>query len=177
MNIRFAFLLFLVFSAQLFSQQAYYNHVNLNLTGLTLKEALAVKIINTHTRTLFYDQIWNASKATDVNPNNPNEVLLLYGWENGTDSDVTNDRWRNKESNGGITGNWNREHVYSRSLGTPDLGEAGPGSDAHHLRPADVQRNSSRGNRKFSDANGNSGATSEIYSDPIDGTNSAGWYP
>ncbi|MBG7612970.1 endonuclease [Polaribacter sp. BAL334] len=177
MNIRFTFLLFLVFSVQLFSQQAYYNDVNLNLTGLTLKEALAVKIINTHTRTLFYDQIWNASKATDVNPNNPSEVILIYGWENGTDSDVTNDRTRNINNFSGSSGDWNREHVFSRSLGTPDLGEAGPGSDAHHLRPADVQRNSSRGNRKFSDANGNSGATSEIYTDPIDGTNSAGWYP
>ena len=177
MNIRFTFLLFLVFSAELFSQQAYYNDVNLNLTGLTLKEALAVKIINTHTRTLFYDQIWNASKATDVNPNNPSEVVLIYGWENGTDADITNNRARNINSYGGTVGNWNREHVFSRSLGIPDLGEAGPGSDAHHLRPADVQRNSSRGNRKFSDANGNSGATSEIYKDPIDGTNSAGWYP
>lgn len=177
MKIRFSFLLFILSLAQLIAQESYYNNVNLNLTGLTLKEELAVKIINTHTRTLFYEQIWNASKATDVNPNNPTEVLLLYGWENGTDSDVTNDRSRNKESNGGSTGNWNREHVYSRSLGTPNLGEAGPGADAHHLRPSDVQRNSSRGNRKFSNASGNSGASSEIYTDPIDGTNSAGWYP
>lgn len=177
MKIRFSFLLFLLFFVQFYAQQAYYNDINLNLTGLTLKEALAVKIINTHTRTLFYDQIWNASKATDVNPNNPSEVILIYGWENGTDSDVTNDRTRNINNFSGSSGDWNREHVYSRSLGTPDLGEAGPGSDAHHLRPADVQRNSSRGNRKFSDANGNSGATLEIYTDPIDGTNSAGWYP
>lgn len=177
MKIRFSFLLFLLFFVQFYAQQSYYNNVNLNLTGLTLKEELALKIINTHTRTLFYEQIWNTSKATDVNPNNPTEVLLLYGWENGTDSDVTNDSSRNKESNGGSTGNWNREHVYSRSLGTPNLGEAGPGADAHHLRPSDVQRNSSRGNRKFSNASGNSGATSEIYTDPIDGTNSAGWYP
>jgi endonuclease I/chitodextrinase len=177
MKIRFSFLLFLLFFVQFYAQQGYYNDVNLNLTGLTLKEALAVKIINTHTRTLFYDQIWNASKATDVNPNNPSEVILIYGWENGTDSDVTNDRTRNINNFSGSSGDWNREHVFSRSLGTPDLGEAGPGSDAHHLRPADVQRNSSRGNRKFSDANGNSGATSEIYTDPIDGTNSAGWYP
>ena len=79
MNIRFAVLLFLVFSSKLFSQQSYYNDVNLNLTGLTLKEELAVKIINTHTRTLFYDQIWTASKATDVNPNNPTQQILQVG--------------------------------------------------------------------------------------------------
>ena len=177
MNIRFAFLLFFAFSLKILSQQGYYNDVNLNLTGLTLKEELAVKIINTHARTLFYDQIWNASKATDVNPHNSTQVLLIYGWENGTDSDTTNDRFRDINANGAASGTWNREHIYSRSLGTPNLGESGPGADAHHLRPTDVQRNSSRGNRKFSDATGNSGPTSEIYKDPIDGTNSAGWYP
>lgn len=178
MKIRFSFLLFLLFFVQLFAQESYYNDVNLNLTGLTLKEELAVKIINTHTRTLFYEQIWNASKATDVNPNNPTEVLLLYGWENGTDSNVTNDRERNINLNGSGNGTWNREHVYSRSLGTPNLGESGPGADAHHLRPTDVQRNSSRGNRKFSNATGSpSGATSETYIDALSGTNSAGWYP
>ena len=75
MNIRFAFLLFFAFSLKILSQQGYYNDVNLNLTGLTLKEELAVKIINTHARTLFYDQIWNASKATDVNPHNSTQVL------------------------------------------------------------------------------------------------------
>jgi len=166
MNIRFAFLLFLVFSLQLFSQQAYYNDVNLNLTGVTLKEELAVKIINTHTRTLFYDQIWNASKATDVNPTNPSQVLLMYGWENGLDGDVTNDKFRGIDLNGGSVGDWNREHVYSRSLGTPNLGEAGPGADAHHLRPSDFQKNSSRGNTKF--ANGIGVAS---------GVSSGGWFP
>ena len=166
MNIRFTFLLFVAFSLQILSQQAYYNDVNLNLTGLTLKDELAVKIINTHTRTLFYDQIWNASKATDLNPSNPAQVLLMYGWENGTDGDVTNDKFRGINLNGGSVGDWNREHVYSRSLGTPNLGEAGPGADAHHLRPSDFQKNSSRGNTKF--ANGTGVAS---------GASNGGWYP
>lgn len=166
MNIRFTFLLFIAFSLQIFSQQAYYNDVNLNLTGLTLKEELAVKIINTHTRTLFYDQIWNAIKATDVNPNNPADVLLLYGWENRIDGDVTNDRFRGINLNGGSVGNWNREHVFSRSLGIPNLGEAGPGADAHHLRPTDFQKNSSRGNRLFATGTG-----------VASGASSGGWFP
>jgi len=156
----------LISSVTTFSQQTYYNDVNLNLTGTTLKEELATKIISTHTRFLFYDQIWDASKATDVNPNNNQEVVLIYGWENGTDADVTNDRTRGINNNSGNVGDWNREHVYSRSLGTPNLGEAGPGSDAHHLRPADTQRNSSRNNRKFTAGSGFSGAQSN-----------GGWYP
>lgn len=156
----------LISSVTTFSQQTYYNDVNLNLTGTTLKEELATKIISTHTRFLFYNQIWDASKATDVNPNNNQEVVLIYGWENGTDADVTNDRTRGINNNSGNVGDWNREHVYSQSLGTPPLSDQGPGSDAHHLRPADTQRNSSRNNRKFTAGSGFSGAQSN-----------GGWYP
>ncbi|NVJ87869.1 MAG: endonuclease [Flavobacteriaceae bacterium] len=149
-----------------YGQQAYYNDVNLNLTGLTLKEELASKVTTTHTKFLFYSEIWDASKITDVNPQNNQEVLLIYGWENGTDFDDTNDRTRGLNNNGGNVGEWNREHVYSRSLGTPNLGYQGPGADAHHLRPSDVQRNSSRNNKKFTAGSGNSG---------IQGN--GGWYP
>ncbi|MDB2385503.1 endonuclease [Polaribacter sp.] len=177
MNKLFSFLLIIGCSLSIFSQESYYDDVDLNLTGLSLKQALATKIISSHTRFLTYDQIWDASQATDLNPENSSEVLLVYGYENGTDTDVTNDRARDINAFSGSSGDWNREHIFSRSLGTPNLGEAGPGSDAHHLRPADVQTNSSRGNRKFSDSSGNSGATPEVYIDPLDGTNSSGWYP
>ena len=156
----------LVFTTSLLSQESYYNDVNLNLTGVNLKEALATKVINSHTRFLTYDQIWNASKATDYNSENVNEVLLIYGWENGTDADITNNRERNINSFSGSVGDWNREHVFSRSLGNPNLGEVGPGSDAHHLRPADVQRNSSRGNKKFTTGAGSAS-----------GASGSGWYP
>jgi len=150
-----------------FAQQTYYNDVDLTLTGTALRDELATKVINTHTNFISYTQLWEASRVTDLDPNDPTNtnILLVYGWENGTDADVTNDLARNKNSNGGATGDWNREHVYARSLGTPNLGTSGPGSDAHHLRPADVQRNGSRGNRKFADGTGNSG------------TVGADWYP
>lgn len=155
-----------LFTISFYGQESYYNDVNLNVTGLTLKEELATKIISTHTQFLFYDQIWDASKATDVNPENNQEVLLIYGFENGSDTDVTNDRTRGIDNNSGASGDWNREHVYSQSLGTPALSDSGPGSDVHHLRPADAQRNSSRNNRKFTDGSGNSGIQSN-----------GGWYP
>lgn len=148
-----------------FAQQAYYSDVNLTLTGLNLKDELAVKTINMHTNFLSYANVWEACKATDLDPNNSSNVLLVYGWENGSDGDVTNDLSRNKDSNGGNNGDWNREHVFAKSLGIPALGTAGPGSDAHHLRSSDVQRNGQRGNLLFADGTGNSG------------TSGSGWYP
>jgi endonuclease I len=141
----------------------YYDGSNWTLTGTALKSALATKITSTHTNELSYG--WEALKVTDLDPINSNNVLLIYGWENGTDGDVTNDLSRSKNSNSGTNGDWNREHTYAKSLGNPDLGTSGPGADAHHLRAADVQRNGSRGNLKFATGTGNSGSVA------------GGWYP
>ena len=163
------FLLLSCYSFILIAQQAYYDDVNLNLTGIALRDALATKIINTHSNNLSYDHIWSASMITDVNPTNASEVLLIYGWENGTDGDITNDRERDITNNGGNVGQWNREHTYANSLATPSLDQGGtdgpPYADAHNLRPCDTQRNSSRGNKLFITGSGNSGALS------------SGWYP
>lgn len=165
------FLALCLYSVFILAQESYYNDVNLNLTGISLRDALATKIITTHTNNLTYTPgIWNASMATDVNPLNSAQVLLMYGYEDGTDADGTNDRERGINQNGGSVGDWNREHVFANSLGTPDLDQGGtdgpPYADAHNLRPCDTQRNSSRGNKRFSAGSGNSGST---------GTTS--WYP
>src|SRR5690606_39526187 len=56
------------------------------------------------------------------------------GWESGNDNVDNNDRSRDKFNNGGNNGQWNREHTYVQSLGTPVLGDTGPGADAHHMR-------------------------------------------
>ncbi len=143
----------------------YYNGFNWTLTGMSLKNALATKITTTHTNQLAYSEVWNALKIVDLDPTNPNNVLLMYGWENGTDSDVTNDRTRDKNANGGANGEWNREHIFAQALGNPDLGQTGPGADAQMLRACDVQRNGSRANRKYASGSGNSGSV---------GVN---WYP
>lgn len=165
-------LLLLLVTAFGFSQAgapaAYYNGFNWTVTGTALKTALATKITNTHTNLLSYGEIWDASQITDLDPSNSNNVLLIYGWENGTDTDVTNDLSRNKNSYGGDNGEWNREHVYAKGLGTPALDDGGSsdaGEDAHHLRASDVQRNNSRGSLRFASGLGNSG------------TVTGGWYP
>ncbi|HET8886270.1 MAG TPA: endonuclease [Salinimicrobium sp.] len=155
-------LLFVPFFAM--AQQPYYDDVNLSLNGMDLFEELSIKVTVTHTNQISYSGVWNASKITDEDPNNSQNVLLIYGY-NDSDGDSDNDRSRSKNLNGGNAGDWNREHVYAKSLGTPDLGTSGPGSDAHHLRPSDVNMNGDRGNRKFASGSGNAGTT---------GSN---WYP
>jgi endonuclease I len=57
---------------------------------------------------------------------------------------------------------------FPRSLGTPNLGFEFAGSDAHHLRSIDSNRNSQRSNRKFEEGNGLN--TSYI-------TSAGNWYP
>ncbi|WP_209648669.1 endonuclease [Kibdelosporangium banguiense] len=104
-------------------------------TGAALKSALH-QIISNNSR-LSYDQVWNALKVTDQDPNNANNVILLYSG-----------RSQSKSSNGGNPDDWNREHVWAKSHG--DFGTAtGPGTDIHHLRPEDVSVNAARGNKDF----------------------------
>ncbi len=154
------------------AQQPYYNGIDFeDIGGLELKDELATRITTTHTNKLSYTPgVWEACKATDVNPNNSGEVILLYGWEAGNDTDITNDKYRDidlRDSGGGAAYVWNREHVFPRSLGNPNLGSEGPGADAHSLRPSDRTRNSTRSNLRFADGSGNSGKVNS----------NGAWYP
>lgn len=145
---------------------SYYNDVNINATGTALKNELSSKVIHTHHTDLSYTPgVWNALKQTDLTAPGSGKVILIYGYDD-TDNTPSTDRTRSIHQNGGGTTDWNREHVYPKSLGNPNLGTSGAGADAHHLRPADVSRNSKRGNRKFSDGSGNSTITPQGY-----------WYP
>ena len=177
-----SFYLLLFVSIFSYSQEAYYNDVDKTLTGIALKNALAAKITATHTNKLSYTPgVWEASKITDANPSNTSQVILIYGWEDASDGDDTNDKYRSntlQDSGSGDSFRWNREHVYSKSLANPslDTGNPGPGTDAHNLRPADRTRNSTRNNFKFGEGSGNSGFSSVTYNGPS-GPNTAAWYP
>ncbi len=104
-------------------------------TGADLKSSLHT-IISDQTK-LSYSAVWDALKATDEDPANSANVILIYS---GTS--------RAKSLNGGDTGDWNREHVWAKSHG--DFGTSiGPGTDLHHLRPEDVRVNGVRGNKDF----------------------------
>lgn len=121
------------------------------LTGSALKSKLH-DIISNNT-VLSYDQVWDGIKDVDEDPQNTNNVVLLY---QGTSSP--------KSNNGGDVDNWNREHVWAKSHG--DFGTSnGPGTDLHHLRPTDVTVNSDRGNLDFDNGGSENDEAPGNYSD------------
>ena len=143
---------------------AYYSSIDFTLNGLALKSELSDLITSTHTSPTTYSEVWDVLKTSDLDPTNSSVVLLIYGY-NDDDGSVINDRTRNKNDNGGEVGEWNREHVFPKSLGSPNLGESGPGSDPYNLRASDVQANGNRSNRQFASGTGNASTV---------GSN---WYP
>jgi len=83
--------------------------------------------------------VWDILKETDRDPNNSANVICLYSGFS-LDADL--------EYDGGD--GWTREHVWAKSHG--DFGTfMGPGTDVHHLRPADNTVNTARNNRWFAE--------------------------
>ena len=170
-------ILFLLLPFLCFAQiPAYYSTIDFTQTGDNLKNQLTTLITNTHTTILPYTatgttDTWDALYQTDLNPSNTNNVLLIYGW-NDSDSDITNDYSRDKTFSchtSSCSGLWVREHVYPRSLGTPNLGFEFAGADAHHLRSIDSDRNGTRSNKKFDDDSSN---TIDSHT-----TSNGNWFP
>ncbi|WP_210611257.1 endonuclease [Priestia flexa] len=116
------------------SVEEYYSSAQ-GKTGTALKSALH-NIIDDHTE-ISYSAVWDALRKTDEDPNNSNNVILLY-----------TGRSQGKFTNGTGINDWNREHVWAKSHG--DFGTTmGAGTDIHHLRPTDVTVNSTRNNLDF----------------------------
>ena len=148
-----------IISVFTFAQSApsYYSGVNFSKTKNELKSELATLITTTHTKTISYSELQTLMKTSDVDPQNPSNLLLIYG------SQASGTHQRSRP----INSSWNREHVYAKSKGTPNLGTSGPGADGHHLRPADNTLNSTRGSLLFDD-----GAGATAYK-----TSRGGWFP
>jgi len=125
--------------------EGYYATVD-GLSGSELKAALN-DVISTGLTRYDYAGVWTQLQYTDEDPANTANVFELYtGWSIA------------KTSNGGDVAQWNREHVWAKSHG--DFGElTGPGTDLHHLRPADVTVNSKRGSLDFDEGG-------SAYTDP-----------
>ncbi|ANS51905.1 ribonuclease [Bacillus thuringiensis] len=114
--------------------ESYYRNA-FGKTGVMLKKELH-NIIDNHKK-LSYNVLWEALRDTDEDPNNRNNVILLY-----------TGRSQEKNTNGSHVDDWNREHVWAKSHG--NFGTSpGPGTDLHHIRATDVSVNSSRGNLDF----------------------------
>ena len=91
---------------------------------------------------LAYSQVWSALTATDEDPNNKDNVILIYAgrsiakFSNGSGSQSTDQD------------NWNREHSWPSSHGFGNGSEMAF-TDIHHLRPSDISVNGTRGNKDF----------------------------
>ncbi len=152
--------LFIIFiSVTLFAQipEGYYDDAE-GLTGEDLKAALH-EIIDDHVEfpyTSGSTDTWDILKETDRDPENPDNVILLYtGWSVDAEQEYNNGS------------GWSREHVWAKSHG--DFGTSpGAGTDVHHLRPADISVNSARGNKDFDNGGSeylDSGVPTGCYSD------------
>ena len=129
----FTSVFFILLFAKLFGQipPGYYNSAA-GLEGNALKSALH-NIIDNHTE-LSYGDLWDVLPESDEDPNNSNNFILIYTGRSIPKTSEYPD--------------WNREHVWAKSHG--DFGTTAPaGTDAHHIRPADVSVNSDRGSLDF----------------------------
>lgn len=140
----------------------YYQGIDFTQAGADLQSDLSALVTATHTHELVYTpQVWNALRLSDLDPQNQQNVFLIYGYDD-TDEDFVNDRTRDKTLSchtSDCDGRWVREHVFPKSLGNPSFDNTGPGSDAHSIRSVDYTWNNSRSNRKFTYGTGNSHIT------------------
>jgi endonuclease I len=118
--------------------QTYYANA-IGLSGTSLKSTLPSIAARGQIR-LTYAQVWDALKYTDEDPNNSNNVILIY-------------TGRSQAKSFNSSGNndpdaWNREHTWPKSHGFPDTGDWAY-TDIHHLRPEDASVNATRGNKDF----------------------------
>ena len=116
----------------------YYNSAK-NLSDNNLKSALN-QIIDNHIEYSYSSSdtdVWDILKETDRDPNNTNNVILIYSGISINASQEYNNE------NG-----WTREHIWAKSRG--DFGTTtGIGTDVHAIRPLDNTTNSERNNRSF----------------------------
>ncbi|QMS84209.1 endonuclease [Candidatus Xianfuyuplasma coldseepsis] len=126
-----------------------------SLTGESLKSFLH-ELIDDHDE-LTYGELWEALADTDEDPNNSNNVLLLY-------SEVSISKDSICSVTCPSTTSWNREHVWPKSHGGFDTSDI-EGTDLHHIRPSLVVVNSGRGNLDFDDGGSLQDYTTDSFKD------------
>lgn len=115
--------------------------------GTTAIKAAITTTISQNHKDLSYAEVWTALTETDEDPENSDNVILLY---RGISKPKLSNGSGAASSN---PDNWNREHVWAKSHGGfKSEGKSGY-TDIHHLRPTDISVNSTRGNLDF-DAGG-----------------------
>lgn len=154
----------------------YYDSLD-GLSDTSLRQALQDIIADpTLVRAQTYADVIDILKEADQNPENSNQVWLLYTEEGRAKLDL--------QTGSSNSGKWNREHTFPRSRGgfndieedeiadgidvfwTTEADSLRHGnSDAHALRAADAAENSSRGNQHYGQYIGPSGTLGSFRGD------------
>lgn len=164
-------LLFLPFFGLFAQIPSYYDGIDFTQSPAELEVDLRNLVIATHQYELIYTpEVWEALKLSDLDPDNPENVFLIYGQTDNAE-DARYHRTRDKDESchtNSCAGKWVREHVFPKSLAVPSFDVEGPGADAHAIRPIDSQMNQTRSNRKFVDGSGFSTINSQGFFYPGD---------
>ncbi len=104
------------------------------LSGTALRDALHERIRNHEI--ILYSSLTQAFRATDVDPDNPSNLIMIYSGQSMPTSAL---------GTSGATV-WNREHLWPQSWGA-DIGAAN--SDIHHIFPCNGEVNEKRSNYFF----------------------------
>jgi len=132
--------------------EEYYESI-IGLEGDPLRAALH-NLIKGHVMYPYFSDSGIATRdiiiEADIDLMNPENIILFYSGriqdkdfqDHGDNFDYTNEYDIPHEDA------WNREHVWAKSHGFPDMADTAY-TDVHHLRPADRTVNSARGNRDF----------------------------
>jgi len=154
----------------------YYDTLD-GLSGLALRQALQDIIADPNiVRAQTYADVIDILKEADQNPENSNQVWLLYTEQARAKLDL--------QTGSSNAGKWNREHTYPRSRGgfndidgddiangidvfwTTEADSLRHGnSDAHALRAADAAENSARGNQHYGEYVGPGGTMGSFRGD------------
>lgn len=154
----------------------YYDSLD-GLSDVQLRQALQDIIAEEGVvRAQTYSDVIDILKEADQNPENSNQVWLMYTEQGRPKLDF--------QTGSNNNGKWNREHTYPRSRGgffdieeddiadgidmfwntTADSLRHG-NSDAHALRAVDGPENSSRGNQHYGEYTGPNGTQGSFYGD------------
>ncbi|MCL6219658.1 endonuclease [Zunongwangia pacifica] len=137
--------------------QEYYKNTVFSANSEITKESITDLTIDMHTTILTYFQRHDYLYSADADPDNQDDVILMYSGERRYWQEYTS------SSNSYSPQTFNTEHIYPQSR----LSSEDAVTDLHHLRSADASINSLRLNYPYADGNGEYGLVG----------NNEQWYP
>lgn len=117
----------------------YYEDIDTTLKGTAFRAEVADLITTTHKKQTTYNGLGSIFKKSDADLSKSGNIIWFY---TGTSISYSGNF-------GSGTSATNREHVWPKNAGKAFPEKSECGSDAHHLRPANAQLNSTRSNNSF----------------------------